>query len=176
MCDSTCFGRFPHHYQEHATALGASGFTVGEKRLELCWSWSGRPRPTTLQLLLSNGKTRGFYYSCILLMMGWKTSETCWTTHKRQVINLWNCCILLVELFESYDDAQTCERQKYNTKSHGTLMSEKLHRVSSFAHTYRSICVFTWYVCDSSRITERIIIKSNIWHWNMSTLTNIRQN
>ena len=28
--------------------------------LERCWSWSGRPRPTTLQLFLSNGKSRGF--------------------------------------------------------------------------------------------------------------------
>ena len=43
--------------------------------------------------------------------MGGKTPETCRATHKRQVINLWNCCILLVDLFESYDDARTCERQ-----------------------------------------------------------------
>jgi len=34
-------------------------FTVGGWRLVLCWSWSGRPRPTTQQTLLSNGKTRG---------------------------------------------------------------------------------------------------------------------
>jgi hypothetical protein len=33
----------PAHHQEHTTALGASGFAVGEKRLERCWSWSGRP-------------------------------------------------------------------------------------------------------------------------------------
>ena len=37
--------------------------------------------------------------------------ETRWATRKRQVINLWNSCILLVDLFESYDDARTCERQ-----------------------------------------------------------------
>jgi len=36
----------------------------------------------------------------MLQMMGGETLETCWATHKRQVINLWNCCILLVELFE----------------------------------------------------------------------------
>jgi hypothetical protein len=40
-------------------------------------------------------------------MMGKKAPETCWATHKRQVINLWICCILLVNLFESYDDAGT---------------------------------------------------------------------
>jgi len=64
MCGSTCFGLLPAHHQENTTVLGASGFTVGEKRLERCWSWSDRlwptrPRPTTLQPLLSNGKTRG---------------------------------------------------------------------------------------------------------------------
>jgi hypothetical protein len=26
-------------------------------------------------------------------MMGVRTSETCWVVHKRQVINLRNCCI-----------------------------------------------------------------------------------
>jgi hypothetical protein len=54
---------------------------------------SARPRPTTLQPPLSNGKIKGCYYSCILLMMGGKTPGTCYATHKRQVINLWNCCI-----------------------------------------------------------------------------------
>jgi hypothetical protein len=42
MCDSTCFGRLPAHYQEHTAALEASGFTVGEQRLERCCSWSGQ--------------------------------------------------------------------------------------------------------------------------------------
>jgi hypothetical protein len=58
-----------------------------------------RPRPTTLQPLLPNCATRGSKCSCMLLMMGGETPETYWATHKRQVINLWNCCIL-VELFE----------------------------------------------------------------------------
>jgi len=47
----------------------------------------------------------------MLLMMGGETPETCWATHKRQVINLWNCCILVVELFDAYDDVRPCERQ-----------------------------------------------------------------
>jgi hypothetical protein len=42
MCGSTCFGRLRAHHQEHATALGASGLTIGEQQLEHCWSWSGR--------------------------------------------------------------------------------------------------------------------------------------
>jgi hypothetical protein len=48
----------------------------------------------------------------VLLLMGGETLETFWATHKRQIINLWNCCILLVELFKSYEDARTCEPQK----------------------------------------------------------------
>jgi len=116
MCGSTCFGRLPAHHQEHTTAQGVSGFTAGRKRLERCWSWSGRSWParpwaTTFQPLPSNGKTRDSLCSCMFLMMGGETSETCWATHNRQVINLSNCCILLVDLFESYDDARTCERQ-----------------------------------------------------------------
>ena len=35
-----------------------------------------------------------------LLMMGVRTPETCWAVHKRRVINLRNCCIWLVDLFE----------------------------------------------------------------------------
>jgi len=35
-------------------------------------------------------------------MMGGEAPETCWAAHKGQVINLWNCCILLVDLFELY--------------------------------------------------------------------------
>jgi hypothetical protein len=42
MCGSTCFGRLSAHHREPTTALGASGFTVGRKRLGRCWSWSGR--------------------------------------------------------------------------------------------------------------------------------------
>jgi len=34
---------------------------------------------------------------------------------KRQVINLQNCCIWLVNLFELYDDARTCQHQMYLT-------------------------------------------------------------
>ena len=36
ICGSTCFGCLPTHHQERTTALGASGFTVGEQWLERC--------------------------------------------------------------------------------------------------------------------------------------------
>jgi len=59
MCDSTCFGRLSAHRQEHTTAIGASGFTVGAWRLEHCWSRSGRNLPDHDQQQHSSGKTRG---------------------------------------------------------------------------------------------------------------------
>jgi len=85
MCGSTCFGHLSAHHQEHTTALGASGFTVAAWRLKRCWSWSHDQQS-------SNSETRGSECG--------EAPETCWATHKRQVINLWNCCILLVDLFE----------------------------------------------------------------------------
>ena len=45
---------------------------------------------------------------------------------------MWNCCILLVDLFESYDDARNCERQKvmitcfiYDPKTEENLEDQK---------------------------------------------------
>jgi hypothetical protein len=35
-------------------------------------------------------------------MMGGKTPETCWAVHKRQVINLSNVCIYLLDLYERF--------------------------------------------------------------------------
>jgi hypothetical protein len=43
----------------------------------------------------------------------WERPKDCWAVHKRQVINLRNCCIYLVDLFELYDDARTCKLRKY---------------------------------------------------------------
>jgi hypothetical protein len=53
----------------------------------------------------------GFTVGAWRLKSCWSRPVRCWATHKRQVINLWNFCILLVNLFESYDNARTCERQ-----------------------------------------------------------------
>jgi len=100
MYGSTCFGRLFSQDQERTTALEAFDFTVEAWRLEL--------KPP-----LSNGKTRGSECSCMLLMIKGEAPEPCWAAHKRQVINLRNCCIWLVNLLESYDDARTCERQMY---------------------------------------------------------------
>ena len=73
----------PSNIRENNTGVGSS--VVGRGLV--------RSRPTTLLLPCSNGKTRGCYCSCKLLMMDVETPDTCWATRKRQVINLWNCCI-----------------------------------------------------------------------------------
>jgi hypothetical protein len=52
-----------------------------------------RPQPTALLLPRSNGKTRGSTAVVELLMMGVKMPKTRSAVHKRQVINLKNCCI-----------------------------------------------------------------------------------
>jgi hypothetical protein len=65
--------------------------------------------------------------------MGGETPETYWPTNKRQVINLWNCCILLVDLFESYDEAQTCELQ--------IRLSIRVLQIPT-QFSYKTLCIF----------------------------------
>ena len=43
-------------------------------------------------------------------MMGVEAPETCWATNERQVINLWNCCIWLVNLSESESGESSLHR------------------------------------------------------------------
>jgi hypothetical protein len=61
-------------------------------------------------------------------MMGKETPETCWATHKHQVINLWNCCILLVELFESCATTFCLVPQHFNRSPY------KLHLETPFMY------------------------------------------
>jgi len=56
-----------------------------------------RPRPTALLSPRYNGRTETATAVVELLMMGMRTSKTCWTVFKRQVINLRSCCILFVD-------------------------------------------------------------------------------
>jgi hypothetical protein len=59
-----------------------------------------RPRPTALLPPRSNGKPEAATAVSELLMMGMRMAETCWAVFKRQVINLRNCCVWLVNSFE----------------------------------------------------------------------------
>jgi len=61
-----------------------------------------RPRPTALLPPRSYGKPEAAAAVDRLLIMGMRMAETCWAVFKRQVLNLWNCCIWLVDSFECF--------------------------------------------------------------------------
>ena len=88
---STCFGRFPAQHQELNDCSGSLWFT--------CVSWwqsycvRGRAGPTTNTARLSPEAATAVIE---LLVMGGKTTETCWAVYKRQDNKLENCCIRLV--------------------------------------------------------------------------------
>jgi hypothetical protein len=65
------------------------------------YSNPARPRPTALLPPGSNGKAEAATVVIELLMMGMSMPETCWAVFKRQVINLRNCWIWLVDSIES---------------------------------------------------------------------------
>jgi hypothetical protein len=98
MCGSTCCGLLSAHYQERTTAIGASSFTWDHDQQR-----SNRHAPT-VKLEAPSAVVRSWWWAE-------RRPQHVEPHIKRQVINLWNCCILLVDLFESYDDARTCERQ-----------------------------------------------------------------
>ena len=98
---SICSGHSPVHHQELMTAVAASGFIFVSWWQTCCVRGrAGRPAgPTTNTARLSpryEGKTRGCYCSHELLMMGGRTTETCWAVNKRQDNKLENCCIWFV--------------------------------------------------------------------------------
>jgi len=98
-------------------------------------------------------------------MMGVEAPETCWATHKHQVINLWNYCIQLVNLFEMCDDARTFQRQtsaaplwepkfshccckfRYNKKQQMQLQKKKPYHqiIFSYPASYQFIIFFLWF-------------------------------
>jgi hypothetical protein len=87
-------------------------------------------------------------------MMEEEAPETRWATHKRQVINLWNCCILLVNLFESYDNARTYERQIYKCQ---TVGKSKVLLKSDTITGYITLQYITTYVPLWLHLTDLFI-------------------
>jgi hypothetical protein len=59
-----------------------------------------RTRPTALLPPRSNGKPETATAVIELPMMGMRMPETCWAVFQKQVINLKNCCIWLVDSYE----------------------------------------------------------------------------
>ena len=82
---STCFGHPHAHHQ----------------KFNNCSSRPARPRPTALLSPSSDGKPEAATAVVELLMMGMRIPETCWAVFKRQIVNLRNWCMWLVDSIES---------------------------------------------------------------------------
>jgi len=87
-----------------ATAVAASGLPLERGGSSVVGrGWAGRPdhdqQHCYHQSLTVN--QRLLLQLCELLMMGMRMPETCWAVFERQVINLRNCCIWLVDSVES---------------------------------------------------------------------------
>ena len=54
---STCFGRFPAHHQELNGCSGSLWFYLRIVVIVVLCSWSGRPAPAVIELLMMSGKT-----------------------------------------------------------------------------------------------------------------------
>ena len=93
MCGSTCFGRLPAHHQEHTTTLGASGFTVGEKRLEQ--KGSSRFSPT----VKPEAPSVFWYFLTVHLSIIYSLFPT-WYTAFLFTYN--NCCLLSSTCFRPH--------------------------------------------------------------------------
>ena len=104
MYSSTCFGRPHAHHQvlnncsrsiwfyrwivEVAVMLVVVGSDRPDHDQQHCYHHVPTVKPEAATAVVEH------------LMMGVRTPETCWAVHKRRVINLRNCCIWLVDLFE----------------------------------------------------------------------------
>jgi hypothetical protein len=95
---STCFGRFPAHYQELNECSGILWFYLCIVVIVVLCSWSGRPAgPRSQHDCHHDIKVKPEAATAVIdLMMGGKTPETCWNVNKRQDNKLKNCCIRLV--------------------------------------------------------------------------------
>jgi len=99
---STCFGRFPTHHQELNDCSGSLWFYLRIVVTVVLFSWSGRPaRPRTQNDCHHDTKVKPEVATAVIefLMMGGKTSETCWAVNKRHDNKLEYCCIWLVIYF-----------------------------------------------------------------------------
>jgi hypothetical protein len=95
---STCFRRFPAHYQELNDCIGSLWFYLRFVMTVVLCSWSGQPtRPRTQHECHHDTKVKPEAANAIIefLIMGGKTPETCRVVNKRQDNKLKNCCFWL---------------------------------------------------------------------------------
>jgi hypothetical protein len=112
--------------------------------------------PTTTKTLLpprSNGKPEAATAVYKLLMIGKRIPETCWAVFKRRAINLRNCCIWLVDLFECMMMHRLTNPKFRCTNFSNLFWKETLHvwNISSVHHqtffTVHAAMVYVTQVC-----------------------------
>jgi hypothetical protein len=94
---STCFRRSPAHHQELNDCSSSLWFYLRVVVIAVLCSWSPA-RPRTQHGYHHDTKVKPEATTAVieLLMMGGRTSETCWAVNKRQDIKPQNCCIWLM--------------------------------------------------------------------------------
>jgi hypothetical protein len=119
---STCFGLSPTHHQVLNDCSSSRWVYLRIVVLAVLCLWSGRsPRPQTQDGYHHDMKVKPEAATAVIefLMMGGRTSETCWAVNKRQDNRLENCCIWLViylnctmmhglAKLKSYEYVRTC--------------------------------------------------------------------
>jgi hypothetical protein len=92
---------------------------------------------------------------------------------ERRVINLWNCCIWLVNLIELYDEARTCQRQISLPCSQqhftGTYPEKASHSTSSGTVAMLPFHLHLRYAqlpCELRliRVTVPFIVQEDLWY------------
>jgi hypothetical protein len=97
--NSKGFGRFPAHHQELNDCSGCLWFYLRIMMTVVLCSWSSRPaRPRKQHDYHHDKKVKPEAATAVteFLIMGGKTSETCWAVNKLRDNKLKNCCNRLV--------------------------------------------------------------------------------
>ena len=95
-------------------------------------------------------------------MMGGEATETCWATDKRQVINLCNCCILLVDLFKIFGSCCEEAGQEANSDTAEYIVmsrdqnATRSHSINIDYISFERFQIFGKNLTNSNSIQEEI--------------------
>jgi hypothetical protein len=100
------------HNMKHRRRWFQLKYCLIDSGCELCWLHA-KARPWTQHDCHHDTKVKPEAATAVieLLMMGWKTPETCWAVNKRQYNKLENCCIRFV-IYLNWNATQVCTRRE----------------------------------------------------------------
>jgi hypothetical protein len=151
MYSSTCFGRLHAHHQELNNCSSGSNCSsaVGRGR-------AGRPHHDHQHCYYHAPTVKPEAATAVveLLMMGVRTSETCWAVHKRQVVNLRNCWVRLVDLFEPVSFFSTIKWMIFVTEKQCVFYETNIKFSGAFAKLRKATISSAIFVRPSVRIEQ----------------------